>query len=868
MRTWKRRVLSLLAVLLLGGTEVWAQLRMGPTPLIPSGPQILVDALAPNIMKWYLPQQLYYEYGWKGWEYTNYAKELYRRYTNIVLEGEKYYDIFGNYVTKGWKVFDYSLTQPALLGSEIRKDYTYQAWFDNLIISSTRKGEAYAALTIGDVLRTSLTPLTFMKPSFNGIQMDFLSDKYAFTAITSRISMPGIAVPPGYTGATSGTNFTNFLGLRGTVQLGDFVKVGATYVNASHWTSENSIANNSLKGVLSGAQNLGNVERLIIRLSDDSPEDGEGGAVLYSEKLLIDGRPADITPRIEGGVLREGFLEASGDKTITLTYNIRRDYRGDYRLIKDIEPVLILANDYRVEVTSNLQINAKGEPVFLTVTRAEGNIKDNSNQTFVRFKYGLPTANEIYGMTLEVNDLKGLNLQAEYDINRRFRRFPNQNYIYPKDQTLDMDESKAFFLTASLVIYPWFAYGEVFNIDPFYSTSMFIVDDRGFVDYENPYYYQFEFVDDNDDQDRYPDWKRNPSNQRAEPRGYDMEVFPGLDEDNDLKFDFNENDNLEPDYAEPFLRYNVDPPEFYFGMDMNNNGTIDRFENDNLPDYPYKRDHRGYNVYTGIEITPGLKLVIGHSNERLISSDKRSRSTYGLLTWQADYPHIGRLQLLQSIKRVRDNIPDDLYQWTMPPFSRGAFQEVSDPLIAQNTLVNTTYLQFDYTGISNLNLINKLKYEAYFQRGLQAERKRDQKFFGLINKADYTIRVGKKLIIWPKWKSMYRRMIPTDPDALKINDLTQIGFLIVKYSVLRSAWITCGVEYTIFNNFVKPVVPPPGFVRDYRGTVLVVQLSNWSDYMGYVLTSNIGLRWERKVFKEREPEINSVAFIRVYAGVK
>lgn len=865
---WKSLVGSLLVVLLSWETGVWAQSRPEFTTLTPSGPRIFVGALVPHLQKWYLPQELYYEYGWKGWEYSNYARERYERYTDILLEGTRYYDIVGNYVTKGWKVFDYTLTQPALLGSDIRKDHTYQDWFDNLLISSTSKGQWYSALTIGDVIRTTLTPLTFMTPSFNGIQLDFLSDKYQLTALTSRISLPALAIPANVSGGSSLTNFTNFIGLRGTVQLGDFATMGATYVNASHWTSENSLSNSSLKGALSGAQNAGNIETIIIRLSDDSPEDGKGGAVLYSESVFIDGQRADITPRIEGGVVMEGFLEASGDQTITLTYDIRRGYQGEYQLIKEIEFALVLANDYRVEVTSNLQTDAEGVPVFLTVTRAEGNIRDNSNQTFVHFQYGLPTANDIYGVTLEIKDFRGLNLQAEYNINRRFRRFPNQNYLYPKDQHLSMDKSTAFFLTASQTILPWFMYGEVFSIDPFYSTSFYIQDQRGFVNYKNLTDYRFEFVDDNDDQDRFPDWKRNIWNQRSRPSGYDVAIFPGLDENNDLIWDFNQNDNLEPDYAEPFLRYQVDPPEFYFGMDMNNNGTIDRFENDNVADYPYKADHRGYNVYTGLRIIPGLRFAVGYLDEHLISSDQRSASTYGVLTWEADYARLGRLQLLENIKRVRDDIRDDLYQWTQPPFSTGAFQDVRDPLIARNALVNATYLQFDYTGIRGLNLTNKLKYEGYFQRGSEGKGKQNQKFFGLVNKADYTIQIGEKLTIWPKWKSMYRFMRPTDPNALKIKELTEIGFLMTKFPILRSAWITAGVEYTLFNNFVEPAAPPPGFLRDYKGTVLVAQFTNTSDYLGYGFTSNIGFRWERKAFEEREADINSVAFIEVYAGIR
>ena len=61
----------------------------------------------------------------------------------------------------------------------------------------------------------------------------------------------------------------------------------------------------------------------------------------------------------------------------------------------------------------------------------------------------------------------------------------------------------------------------------------------------------YEFVDDNDDQDRNPDWLRANFSQ-------DLRVFPGFDENNDFINDFNQNDsqlreNRVPDYDEPFL---------------------------------------------------------------------------------------------------------------------------------------------------------------------------------------------------------------------------------------------------------------------------------------------------------------------------
>ena len=116
----------------------------------------------------------------------------------------------------------------------------------------------------------------------------------------------------------------------------------------------------------------------------------------------------------------------------------------------------------------------------------------------------------------------------------------------------------------------------------------------------------------------------------------DLEVFPGLDQNNDFISDFNQNQNELPDYAEPFLRYAVDPPEFLFGMDMNNNTIIDRFEDDQEPDYPYDRDLRGANLYAGLMLGGNTQLTAGRLRERRLSSARRSRVDYALVTSRWD----------------------------------------------------------------------------------------------------------------------------------------------------------------------------------------------------------------------------------------
>ena len=126
----------------------------------------------------------------------------------------------------------------------------------------------------------------------------------------------------------------------------------------------------------------------------------------------------------------------------------------------------------------------------------------------------------------------------------------------------------------------------------------------------------YEFVDDDDDLNGLTEWERpffvrwggiaesvtdSPTSIRLDQREM---AWPGLDENGDFINDHNQNRNLYPDYEEPFLRYRADRPEFLFGLDMNHNGVIDRFENDLVPDYPYKRDHRGFNAYLKVEVVP------------------------------------------------------------------------------------------------------------------------------------------------------------------------------------------------------------------------------------------------------------------------
>jgi hypothetical protein len=814
---------------------------------------VRLEALEPLVRKHYLRQNLYHQYKYEPWEYTNYAREKYNRYTRVELEGETWYDVFGGYITRGFGIYSWSQQQPQAFGSDVFKRAQYRNWFNNVVIASDKKGQFYTALTVADEIRTTLTPLTFSKPAFGGLQWDFLSDKYELTFLASRVSSPGFTAQ--YVGQVEGQTTTspvNLFGGRGTMQIGDFAKAGVTYVNSQINRTDRSFSGEGmLNGQLSSEQNKDLVRWITIRISDDSPEDGTGGGRLFSERILFrrDGQSEqqeeDVRPLIDGGFRRGGALAADGGETILLTYTIPEPEN-----VRDIEFELVLSNDYLVEATSNLQ-----EPFFLPVARARGDVSDGSNQKVIRFQYGLPTAHEVAGVSLEVIDILGFRLTGEYDVSRRHRKTPSPNFPTHAHST---STASAWYVNFNWLRYPYFAQGEVFSIEPEYQTNMFITDEVGVINYDREDRHLFEFVDDNDDADRTPDWNRRWSVRDADG------IFPGWDENNDFRPDLNRNTNKIPDYEEPFLRYAVDPPEFLFGIDMNNNTIIDRFEDDELPDYPYKGDHHGNNVYIGADIMPDVRLVVGRSSEEMWSSEERARAYYALFTIDRTYPGFGRLRFSERAKLVKDNLQDDVLQWAQ---RRGTFGSdrvlFKDPLIAQDTWINTTFLGVDFNRIANLNSVNLVKYEIYHQRDPAAGLTDRSQFLGIINKVDYTYHF-RTLTIRPKLKSMYRYRTPFFEDDQDTNELTEFLLLEVSLPVLDRSRLRFGVEQAIVTDWVDE--------QNFATRTLAVQYSNSSAYLGYALKTNVGLSVETRTFrgdlKGRPDERFSNAFITIFAGLE
>ena len=914
------------------------------------GTGVRMEAIDPSLKKWYLPQETWGQYR-RQWEYTNFAKNPYRRYLDSTQEGNYFYDLYGRFLNKGWLVFDWRQMQPTSSeGSGILQAGPYGSWFGNLIIAADTKGQHHFSVSIGDEIRTTLTPMTFRKSAFNGIQFDYRADQIAATVLMSRINVPllGSNQVPSFI-----NNYTNLLGFRAVWNIADMVRVGGTFVNAHHGRiSAERFQSHPFKGDLSSAQLDGRVNQITLRLSDDSPGDMQGGPVLFSDDIEISTRIGDrdtvlvgsqigFLPKKSGGIERNGFRIAQGrgeDGRILLEYFFSAENPEvadleklipDANLVNNIYRVrfrMLLSNDYKIEVSSNRQTDNDprgGVPQFTTVARADGNVKDNSNRQLVVFDYGLPTATQVAGFTLEADDIAGFKFYSEFNINHQFTHYPhrdNEREAYSASSGTNKNRAAlGWMMNLSRSFQPFYFFGEAFGMDAAYNTSPRFVDGQGNINYADTdaarSRHTYDFVDDNDDNDRKNDQKRRFDDGRVGEEiasgtsgfaGFaDDAVFPGLDENNDFIPDFNQNGlavrpNYLPDYEEPFLRYNVDRPEYLFALDLNNNGWGDRFENDDEPDYAYKRDRRGLNTYLGAWLTPRAKITLGHERVRQLSTGKRNRTTYGLLAYENNHPILGIATFYNVFKLAEDNIIDDLIQWVQqrPVLGKsmedpGGMEAIRDPLGLQNTLANKAYLGFERRRNSGLNTESKLVYEIIRQRqkgmldrdGQMLER--TTRRFGLLNKAQYLYRMGR-VDLTPRVKhELFMDDTPYHIDRYLVNpnaerkDWTGILGLLIKVPFMKRSALQLGFERLLFRDFVQEekaldIDHPSGLnpgdtTGDYNETSLGLQLSNTSPYMGYDVMLQMGLRVDRRKLERFEDEDGSstsaLTFISVQAGL-
>ena len=933
----------------------------GQTPAVE--PQIGVPQYISGQDFLFRPGPVYENYGFEDYtlpEWTQFAQR-------------NYYGPLGNFLIRGYDVYEWresrSSVNTGIPGSWRFRSGRWGIFDNNIVARDSYKGWA-AALIIGDEIRTLFTPLTLNLVGLDGVRLDVQTShrrffprvfSTRFSAIASRWEGP---VPNGRfgEGGTKGCcdfvmdieeaqrNASLLLGGHGEVEIGA-LRMGMTGVNFHLFDANQDEF--SLRGGLQAATVLPSF--LIVRISDDSPEDERRGAVVSALRLRLNGKPSAIPPfiaRINAknptavGRVRRGtgeFLRSiypdKGTRFADVFY-LRKHLQGEdvtenvnlEELLRWVHPVAeggemradgydqilafydlrgesyvrqaqveaLVGNDYKVEVLPLFEeqpnapseefrwlvggqvtvppgnAKAKRQAVGAEVkVRSPGNVQDLSNLEWVTLDVGAPTGRMLWGFNGKWQ-AGGARVRWEFARAVEYREYPDgePGYRDPKQLAAlrqwngakSSTESGAYYLTAEWRRGMLEAGGEVFSVEEDFHSG---------------------FVQDNDDNDRFPEvpqpqYRDILAIPDVDPDG----VFPGKDEDNDGIPDTNRNGNDIPDYDEPFLLFDVEPDAYVYGPDWNHNGVPDEREDDLKPDFPYELDQKGTHFFGRLHLSGGLALTLGRLKASGIASGGLNESTYGQFTYRTRGHDWGYVNLETMIERVHDDI-ENPYQiveetlkllsgatgWVTPGAQTYERTLVKDLLEWRKSLYRQHYVEGIWIPTPGLRLGGNIRYAINDQRSGVLSDGSDQdsdklKLLTMVAKAEYVWRPGPQWQVIAQGKGLVLQRSRSSLPVFLADQWTLIPIVKLQYKLTPRTQIWVGLQG--LPGLPLRVKDQATGRESSKEQVRVVQLTNHSPYFGYEISMNLGLRLNRRRYDDpfrKEDEFDvTTAFFRVFLG--
>ena len=869
------------------------------------------------------------------------------------------YDPMGNYLSTAYDLFYWiERRQPEQRwGSELFKDWS--AWhlvFSNVAVARDGYGGWGYSVLAGDGLLARFSPLTLSKTDLNGLRLDLSTPYVKFTGVGSRIARPNRETyqPAENVGQIEVDHSTMLVGARAQVDLGR-LSLG---VNGANLHSYNSTQpGNRARGMLRLDQPL--FEWLIVRVSDDAPEDGRGGASVQEVGLVVNGHPRpDLQPRVirhragapsqvgrtlsgsgdflpvyytslsgppgyyrgreiplfadylyrlahEGGAdvsgdthleglvanfaleTSEGILRADGPDQLIFLFDLQQE-----PLVESVEVEALVGDDYRLEWASVYVYPgnagaAKFEQRFRSTffrqaLRSRGRVEDGSNLRRVRFEVGENTAIFTYSADMHLR-LPWLEVSGEYARSTVYGRYPARAGEQPLlDRSPRIDQGgSAYFVNALHRFGRGRVGAEFFSMNPGFTTEMetYLARDYG---YRSDRAYGvmtnlanesviWRLVQDNEDGDRWPDVLLgnvlgSPQVRAREGDG----VFPGQDEDRDGQVDTDQNFNGIPDYEETFLMYAVEPNDYAYGLDRNNNDEPDHREDDWAADYPYDADQRGFHLFGQLNLGRHGSLALGRYAVEALSGGGRNRSTYALVNYRREgVMRVRRIFFENQFRRVEDDIPDEFNEYVLGGFEgidaytqqfEGAVRRLGgilrvhpDLLYYQDSYVNETNLEGRFRPFAGLHLVQKLRLRLNWQQGGRLanglfQRQRRLDFWTWVSQVEYGLHWGK-FSLKPQFKFLVLRLADQGAGSVLRSESRVIPILKLRYRLMTRSALQVGVQgwgplpYRLADRTEKR--------NSLELRTAVITLTNSSRYFGYDMQTIVGLQREELDWDDR-----------------
>lgn len=860
---------------------------------------------------------------WPG--YWNYGGQPYSP-TTVSGRSQELYDRLGTHLLRGYPLVSWRETRSDSVGlqesSLARENYLFE-FFGELVVASDSYSDWNFSVTTGDNIRTTLTPLTLRSPRWQGMRIDAKAPRQDFTMLLTRGALRRFSAFDARRDLSPvlayGGHYSN--------QVGDVLTLGATLFNQHQVDVESDQGS-----FISGTQpyQMQSPSQIAVRIESDAADfssaAGVYGVALDLEVVDADGvveHLAVIAEAPVGGQRVGEMIQVVGTgEAVDYVFNLppgaqvvkatfRADVTGDYRIsvrqahefdfISRDEPQTELRNWPSEPSHSQggalypLDFKPSQTAPYFTVARAEGEPGLGRRRT-VSFEHGIPSGKTLIGTDFKIV-AKELQAEGEIVYNIEEQHFPFSNDSLEVRGAKKSKGSWAYTLNINRSLelgdWPLQLGGELFRMDPDYSGgydsrrggTVFFTD-KGGANGTEAFTQEFPLVEDNDDDDRYPDDAFEDGGRYATqiPGQFGATpwagVFPGLDADGDQTPDNDRDRNGVADWTEPFLHYHSDPSDFVYGIDFNNNAQPDFRENDDYADYPIRKDQRGFHAFVAAGGPGGgvERIALGYYDMREIAGGGEARSLYARVDgrWQ---PAAGvQLELHDDIKLVDDSIRDDVYAWvtgdtalTGPNTNSPLNPPPPDPLAMRNSLVNTAYMHLAYQPVDHVELRSDLIYfinrqGAISEQGVLAQDSGSYSELAWVTRGAYRYR-WDRFDVWAAAKFAFKEghRGPGWPDqSLRFfGPIVRTSYRIMEG--MRVQWGMSGLPLLPLR-----MVDGENGAADYKERKMVLMLNGRTeDYQGSVVNINTGIELYRRDYDQggRERDFaNFGLFLEVIVG--
>ena len=378
---------------------------------------------------------------WERPAYQNYAIDHYQNYPNHVAPYDDnrrtIYGPMGDFLVSGYDLYSWEENRiPGQeYGSAIFKpnemyDLPWEKVYNSTAVTRDGYGNWGFSLFVADNMIARLSPLTLSMVDFNGSRFDLSLSSFKATVLASRIERPHTYLEVANTWAIGKTHFaddsTLLMGSRLQADLG-VGHVGFNMVNSHVYRSTQQ--NNDLRGVLRPDHPL--LEWLVVRFTDDSPDDGIGGAHLQDVTLIVNGEhrpdilplvvsnPAGIRPQVGTFSSATGRFRATNYTLFsTLFSGHRRYYRG-----RDEVPLFsdyMVRRDHELGEDVSKVANLSGLLANFHIESPAGPLEANGDKE-IAFVYDLSQEPVLESVQIEAllgNDYK-VDVASLYEVNSR-----------------------------------------------------------------------------------------------------------------------------------------------------------------------------------------------------------------------------------------------------------------------------------------------------------------------------------------------------------------------------------------------------------------------------------------------------------------